>query len=124
MRKIKFRGKTIDERKWVYGSLVCNFTATFYIVDEQGEKYNIISKTAGQYAGLKDCNDEEIYEGDIIKSHILDNLFLVKYENGCFGAEYIPEEIIGYPLSILTNIEIIGNQYENPELLEEENNHG
>ena len=74
-----------------------------------------------QYTSLKDKHGEEIYEGDIVRStadfgtaQYDDNREIiepVEFKNGCFYPICMePEE----------NFEIIGNIYENPELLGEQ----
>ena len=78
-----------------------------------------------QYTELKDKNNKEIYEGDIVKLRANHGIGVVKYydEWGAFIVEYIKPR----PLAVLgmnyykEDIEILGNIYENPELLGDKN---
>lgn len=63
-----------------------------------------------QYTGLKDKNDTEIYEGDILDD--CGHNDVVKYEEGGFWCH-------GGGGSDFSFYKVIGNIYENPELLEE-----
>lgn len=75
--------------------------------------------------GLKDKNKKEIYEGDIVKANlrffdIVDQKCRVIFHNGSFGLQY--GYLLDYfkPLATWDDIEVIGNIYENPELLDTE----
>lgn len=68
-----------------------------------------------QYTGLKDKNGEEIYEGDII-AHFAFKDFVV-FRNGVFTTERNVSNQSIFTLNISDHGEVIGNVYENPELL-------
>lgn len=73
-----------------------------------------------QYTGLKDKNGKEIYEGDIIQDTTDNNHVVVWYENRCGWAfddiGRTPAHSINGELD-QSQCEIIGNIYENPELI-------
>ena len=94
---------------------------------ENGETYN--GAVLMQSTGLKDKNGKEIYEGDIVKfSDCDDDAYVTPVvwdkNYACFGVSFSGK----YPISFdyleefyteLKDIEVVGNIYENPELLGE-----
>jgi len=68
----------------------------------------------GEFTGLKDKNGKEIYEGDIVNTNN-ETPFIVKYDNTCcaflWGDYYFEDRVEE------RKVKIIGNIYENPELI-------
>lgn len=139
MREIKFRGKYLDDTsEWLYGNYVFIQDDIFQhkIADRNGLLLDIDINTLEQYTGLKDENGKEIYEGDIIEfSYDMFvgnfNTFVAKgkvvFEEGAFYVEVFENErttedeaYLLYSINLDT-IEVIGNIYENKELLNETN---
>lgn len=122
-REIKFRGKDFLKEEWVYGDLVKtkNFVAIKKTNGDYFHPTQVLPNTVGQYTGLKDCNDKEIYEGDIVT--IGNNLkAIVIWFNGSFRfqdalsskATYLDD--IGVIMRDY-DVQVIGNIHDNPELM-------
>lgn len=119
MREIKFRAKKRGANTWVSGYFYSNFytspLATHRIVDELGIEHDVDPATRGEFTGLKDKNSKEIHEGDILKLSDLGE-FEVKWSDYCKFVMQKGKRSMDFP-SNGDEIEIIGNIYENPELL-------
>lgn len=119
MREILFRGKHISDGKWIYGVPVPNSftTCIFKLMDDIGELrgFEVYPLTIGQFTGLTDKNGMTIFEGDIVKN--IDGVYIVKYCESLTRFALVHNGMIsGRPISSGT---VIGNIYDNPELLEE-----
>jgi len=125
MRENKFRGKRKIDGKWVYGYLIGTDVIVGEIVEFSDEYFNtefwykVDPKTVGQSTGLKDKNGKEIYEGDILES----NHKLFRFEV-IWSEDWAMFTVKGDSVEALirwdTYCEVIGNIYENPELLKGE----
>lgn len=121
-REIKFRGQQINTKKWVYGYLYRN--KGLYVICENiryAEEKPILLDTVGQYTGLDDKNGKEIYEGDIVKYRDSRGQHIEKviFDKGCFyaGMHWGSSTRVAPKLINPRITEVIGNEYDNPELL-------
>ena len=113
-REIKFRAweTRYDKPRMIYSDEFSN--ETFWAVAEYDCEIM-------QYTGLKDKNGKEIYEGDIVKHYddtLQNNLpWEIKFEIGVIN-DY-GDTMLGWnmPPSATHKYIVIGNIYENPELL-------
>lgn len=137
---IKFRGKRVDTGEWVFGNVIgvdCSYVIAQNMFEwvensglQGGDWWHVIPDTVGQYTGLKDKNSKEIYEGDILRHKwnsgndiFLETISEVKFSRGAFVVD--DKKRADWLLSLhalpkWAEIEVIGNIYENPGLLEVE----
>lgn len=146
-REIKFRGKMIPENEWIFGTIlripappVCfgkSETDKYYIqfpdpryMPDWNMPYKMVQgevnpDTIGQYTGLHDKNGKKIYEGDIVKFRFKtdreeypDLIGYIEYQT-TFTAFRIMSNKGSFKIDVLDLkfIEVIGNIYDNPELL-------
>lgn len=142
--EIEFRAKD-REGKWIYGFYsptiwYPSYEQTPSIKTFKGADKEIDVNTLGIYTGLKDKNDRKVFEGDVIRMHY----FFQNYDPFTYGAFEDEAEIIGVVKYELLDgfhvetvddhsgcylqwieepteeLEVLGNIYDNPELLEVE----
>lgn len=125
VREIEFRAQTVYDGKWVYG-FPMHYANPHYdkwtIREPTGLEHDIEPETICEYTGLHDKHGAKIYEGDIIRDVDglktvngvwVDNahVFAVKFSECSFNVASL------YHVS--DSIEIIGNIYDTPKLLQE-----
>lgn len=139
INEVLFRAKKCSDNKWVYGDLAratrsidgrkphASWIVNGYFSNGGWltplRRYAVISSTVGRYIGLKDVHGEEIFEGDIVRLvYDTTNLIVVFLE---FSWQLRHPNYEFYRRRIEQNdnnrLEVIGNIYDNPELLEKEN---
>lgn len=127
MRKILFRGKCICDDKqngykkgdWIYGSLFIQPTTNKVFIFDcvTDDKVSVNPETVGQCTRLEDYDGKyKAYEGDIVQD----------LDDGTLGIVYWDEEEAGFMIEIencavpaqdISYYQVIGNKWDNPELL-------
>jgi hypothetical protein len=118
MREIRFRAWIKNDRRmieWFPQFFADTSPVTSYGDDFPENDDNVVLM---QYTGLKDKKGVEIYEGDvyIYRSSIMEERGQITYLKGCFWCAGINVADIN-ELFKRHGLEVIGNIYENPDLL-------
>ncbi len=125
-RKIKYRGVHIHmlsknehlNGRWVYGYLADEN----YINSPELEGEFLVDKdTVGQYTGIKDKNEKEVYDGDILENEY-GYKGVVKWECCGFIIDWSLWNASRDLYAWHSFVKVIGNVYENSDLLKEANN--
>lgn len=142
MHEILFRGKRIANGKWVSGYYVVRKRPYFkdkgavfehlicenLVIDDFNDKqfvdtipitYSVDPETVGQYTGLTDTNGNKIFEGDIVWDSYDEDYGKVEWDNDT--AKFIitfSTFTVDFDSVCGEELEIVGNVYDNPELLE------
>lgn len=118
-RELKFRAWDKTNRR-IFVAHAINFNkGIVYEVIEVGTQRDPFSKVElMQFTGLKDKNGKEIYEGDIVEDNGYRLRYQIIFEDGEFRLDGKTSFSLRGIVPFLNDYEIIGNIYENPELLE------
>jgi uncharacterized phage protein (TIGR01671 family) len=121
MREIKFRAWDKKKKKmfdWKYFLDWCDIDHLFGNLGIENKRTNIPDFEVMQYTGMKDRNGKEIYEGDIYHQGDKNILYVVEWlDTGLMGKQKGTNSYAG--LSYWKDkIEVVGNIWDNPELLE------
>lgn len=133
MREILFKAKRLDNGEWAEGNLITNEKNESkkyigYIFDERNgviEDFDIVEvipDTLCQYTGLVDKNGKRIWENDIVRNEEGD-IGVVQWfeEHAAFMIWNKTKNCVCYLAeNDFSKIEIVGNEFDNPELLEVE----
>lgn len=128
MREILFRGKRVDNGEWVYGYFVKMLWELIIIpLEDENTVYPVVPETVGQYTGLTDKNGKKIFEGDIVEL----TYYTLPEERKVMAEVAYEEESAAFVLysfgtenkgicgEICNTNKVIGNIYDNPEMLED-----
>ena len=84
MRTIEFRGKRIDGEGWVYGYVDATMYKDIVVIHTETGTFGVDPETIGQFTGLYDCKEREIYEGDLLGSQVSNHYLEVRFIDGMF----------------------------------------
>lgn len=122
-----FKAKRIDNGEWVQGYLYGIWEKRYILWGMTNDVPNMIEvdpSTICQCTGLKDKNDKLIWENDIVKGHRISfgshrHIGKVKYINGRYEIIGV-KQYVGFSDALSLSYEVLGNIFDNPELLESE----
>ena len=146
-REILFRGKRTDNGEWVkgwlikdeYGICIASDDALYHVDGNEWnfEDVEVNPETVGQYTGLTDKNGVKIFEGDVVRMHYFfenfnpvtlgafedESRIICKFSITPLGVYFESANMTGYLCDYLEDpeeeLEVIGNNFDQPELLEE-----
>ncbi len=121
-RKVKVRGKRLDNGEWIYSDESYIHTETGVFIGPYNEEKQVDPDTVGWFTDTKDKNGEEIYEGDLLVFDLLQNgdfsmPIEVVWDSSAFWAKRPDRDVASTPLieCYLQTCKIVGNVHDNPE---------
>lgn len=139
MREILFRGKDSITKRWVYGALVQQqdhpLKEKAFIISysnyqfgdfSEAVQHEVDPETVGQCTGFGDKNGNKIFEGDIVSICNSKTFFFIVYWNHAVKSFILKSTVNGVNgidcnvLDSTQDIEVVGNIYDNSELIKEQ----
>lgn len=135
MREILFKAQRLDNGEWVEGNYVNGYTFSYILpipmaMAQSGCAIVVNKATICQYTGLTDKNGNKIWENDIIKPYdtVTNEGYIIGWDNemGAFvfcdintnDSLYV---LVGHYIESIQPVEVIGNIFDNSELLNTDN---
>ena len=122
-KEILFRGKRVDTGELVEGSLIGNDVIVGKIVEFEEDYfctefwYKVDPETVGQFTGMTDKKGKKLFEGDIYSMGEKNILYVVIFDKSQFIGKQVGNRSLAGLEYWKSDIEIIGNIHDNPELL-------
>ena len=122
-REILFRGKRVDTGEWVEGSLIGNDVIVGKIVEFEEDYfctefwYKVDTETVGQFTVMTDKKGKKLFEGDVYSMGEKNILYVVIFDKSQFIGKQVGNRSLAGLEYWKSDIEIIGNIHDNPELL-------
>lgn len=123
-REILFKAKRLDNGKWVVGDLLHTGDVDAVLISDcYSQLYRCDSDTLCQYTGLTDKNGRKIWENDIVNHKDSQCFGIIRWYCGdyvgwCVYDVYDDEQ--QFTMDMLNECEVIGNIFDNADLLEVE----
>ena len=122
-RENLYRGKRVDTGEWVEGSLIGNDVIVGKIVEFEEDYfctefwYKVDPETVGQFTGMTDKKGKKLFEGDVYSMGEKNILYVVIFDKSQFIGKQVGNRSLAGLEYWKSDIEIIGNIHDNPELL-------
>ena len=122
MREILFRGKSLDNGKWIEGDLLRINGHVFIFPDPAPkgiDKYKVDPATVGQYTGRKDKNGKKVYEADILTDKF-GSMGVVEWRDSGFVVNFGDTDIFDLSDCFGDSYQmwVVGNIHDNADLIE------
>ena len=118
--KYLFRGVRKFNKKVVYGFHIYSLETDIDTIKDVdcGAEYSVHNWSVSMFTGLQDKHNQQIFENDIVK--FLENVYIVSFIDGafCLVSHKKGEEICMYLYSGENEYEVIGNIFDNPDIIE------